>query len=101
MRKGDSATLYMKKALRVGDILDECVYSAVVVKYDEQAECIYFRLESEQLVQLSLDAIYECRVQTEREQLQCTGRITERYQGIEGKTFKFEIENGFYKINLK
>ena len=44
---------------------------------------------------------YECVIQTEKEQLHCTGRIKERYYGMAGKTFKFEIENGFYKINLK
>lgn len=101
MKKGDNATLNMKKTLRVGDALDESIYSSVVLQYDEKTECIYFRLESGKLVQLSLDAIYECSIQTEKEQLQCTGRIKERYRGIEGNTFKFEIENGFYKINLK
>lgn len=101
MKKGDRATMYMKKTLRVGDALDERVHASVVLNYDEKAECIYFQLESGKLTELSLDAIYECNIQTEKEQLNCTGRIKERYRGIAGKTFKFEIENGFCKINLK
>lgn len=101
MRQGDSAALYMKKLLRAGDALDDDVYSSAVLQYDEKEECIYLRLESGRLTDLSLDAIYECKIQTEKEQLHCTGRIKERYRGVAGKTFKFEIENGFYKINLK
>lgn len=101
MRKGDSAVLCMKKTLRVGDVLAEGVYAGKVLQYDEKEECIYFQLESGNLTELSLDAIYECNIQTEKGQLNCTGRIKERYRGIAGKTFKFEIENGFYKINLK
>jgi len=101
MKKGDSAALCMKKTLRAVDAMDERVYESVVLHYDEKTECIYFQLESGKLTELSLDAIYECSIQTEKEQLDCTGRIIERYRGIAGKTFKFEIENGFYKINLK
>lgn len=101
MKKGDGATLYMKKTLRVRDALDERVHSSVVLRHDEKEECIYFRLESGKLTDVSLDAIYECKIQTDKEQLECTGRIKERYRGIAGKIFKFEIENGFYKINLK
>ena len=101
MQKGNSATLYMKKVLRVGDTLSESAHVGVVLQYDEKEECIYFLLESGKLTELSLDAIYECKIQTEKEQLHCTGRIKERYRGMAGKTFKFEIENGFYKINQK
>lgn len=101
MRRGDSATLYMKKTLRAGDRLDEGIYSGEVLRYDEKKECIYFRLEPGKLTELSLDAIYECKIETEKERLNCTGRIKERYCGAAGKIFKFEIENGFYKINLK
>ena len=101
MKKGDSATLCMKKTLRLGDVLDQNIYSGKVLLYDEQAQCIYFQLESVKLTAISLDAIYECAIQTQQVRLECTGRVKERYQGAEGKTIKFEIENGFYKINLK
>ena len=101
MRKGDSATICMKKLFRAGDTFDENVYSSEVLQYGEKEECIYLRLQSGRLTDLSLDAIYECKIQTEKGRLHCTGRIKERYRGVTGKTFKFEIENGFYKINLK
>ena len=100
MRKGDIATLTMKKPICVGDLLDVCVYSSVVLQYDEKGEYIYFKLESGKITELSLDAIYECTIHTEKDQSICTGRIKERYCGAAGKIFKFEIENGFYKINL-
>ena len=101
MRKGDVAVLHMRKTLRAGVVLDESVYSGVVLQYDNRKECIYLRLETGKLADLSLDAIYECKIRTEKEELSCTGRIRERYRGASGKTFIFEIENGFYKINLK
>ena len=101
MRKGSRVTLSMKKVLRVGQELDEQVLSASVLKYDEMKECIYFLLESGKLTDLSLDAIYECKIEESGERLECTGRIKERYRGFSGNTCKFEIENGFYKINLK
>lgn len=100
MRKGDIATLYMKKALRTEAVLDERVYSGSILQYDENKACIYVKLESGKLTELSLDAIYECKIQGENKSVECTGRIKERYCGIAGKTFRFEIENGFYKISL-
>lgn len=101
MKKGDYITLYVKKTLRTGTVWNEDVYSGTVLQYDEKEESIYGILESGKLTDLSLDAIYECEIQTEMERMNCTGRIKERYRGRAGKIFKFEIENGFYKINLK
>ncbi len=101
MKKGSHAELYLKKLLHVGATLDEREHHATVLRYDEKKECIFFLLESGKLTDLSLDAIYECEIQTEEGSISCTGRISERYCGASGKTFKYEIENGFYKINLK
>lgn len=101
MKKGDCATFYMKKTLLAKSVRDERIYSGIVFRYDEKTECIDFQLESGELTELSLDAIYECVIQTEHGSQKCTGRMKERYCGKEGKIFKFEIENGFYKINLK
>ena len=101
MHKGDVAFLHMKKLLRAGDVLDENEYKAIFLQYDEKKESILFLLQLGKLTDLSLDAIYECRIQTEKEGLCCTGRIVERYCGTAGKMFKLEIENGFYKINVK
>lgn len=101
MRNGDIATLHIKKVLCLHGTMDDRVYSATVLQYDERCECIYFCLDSGKLTDVSLDAIYECNIQTAKEQLNCTGRIKERYCGRTGKIIRFEIENGFYKINVK
>lgn len=101
MKKGNYVELYPKKMLRAGVALDERTHIATVLQYDEKKECIFFLLKSGKLTDLSLDAVYECEIQTEEGRLSCTGRIAERYCAATGKTFKFEIENGFYKINLK
>ena len=101
MRKGDNVELKMKKVLSMSGILDEHIQICNLLKYDEKQECLYFILQFGELTDLSLDAIYDCAIKSAEEQISCTGRIKERYQGEEGKTVKFEIENGFYKINLK
>lgn len=101
MKKGDNATLRMVKTLQSGSILDEREHSCRVLQYDEKKEKIWFSQISGELTELSLDAVYVCRIYEGNEQLECTGRIMERYCGENGKTFQFEIKNGFYKINLK
>ena len=101
MKKGDCATFYLKKLLRKEDSLKDCKHSAMLLHFDEKKECIFFLLKSGKLTELSLDAIYECHIETEKGRLDCTGRIKERFRSDLGKIFKFEIENGFYKINLK
>ena len=101
MRKGNHAELYLKKMLRTGAMSDGREHIATVLQYDERKECIFFLLQTGSLTDLSLDAVYECNIHTEEESISCIGRIVERYYGSAGKTFKFEISNGFYKINLK
>ena len=101
MRKGDIANLQMRKMLGVGKQTEDIYYKCTVLKYDEKKECIYFLLESDSLAVISLDAVYGCEIQTEKEMVSCMGRIRERYCGPQGKILKFQIKNGFYKINLK
>lgn len=101
MRKGDSAILKMEKALCAGREKDETAYPCTVLQYDEKKECIYFVLDKGSLTTLSLDAVYECRVQSGEMSVRCVGRVKERYRSEWGQVFKFEIKNGFYKINIK
>lgn len=101
MRKGDYAEIEMKKILCAGGSVDKNVYECSFLKYNMQEECIYLVLQSGTLEQLSLDAIYQCEIRTEKERIDCTGRIKERYSNETGKIIKFQVENGFYKINLK
>jgi len=101
MKQGSVATLWMKKALGATAVLDDKIYDCKVLLYDGKQECIYLVLENDLLPAISLDGIYECRVNQAEEQVLCTGRVRERYENQFGKILKFEIENGFYKINLK
>lgn len=101
MKRGDSVELKMEKVLRAGDTKDKAVYACTVVRYDTERESICLLLETGKLTDLSLDAIYSCKIQSEEEQISCTGRICDRYHGKAGKILEFQIKSGFYKINLK
>ena len=101
MKQGDHVKLQMQKALCMDTSKDNCAYSGEVLRYDAANECLYFALVSSDLAALSLDAIYECEVWSDTGGVSCTGIIRERYCGKCGKTVKFEIKNGFYKINVK
>lgn len=100
MRPGCIAWIQMKKQLKKGVERDEQVYICKVCRYDEKRECIYLSLQDAALPDLSLDAIYECKIEDAEEGLLCTGRIRERYHSVGQQRVQFEIENGFYKICL-
>ena len=101
MKKGDSVELKMQKILCSGGKIDTNSYHCIVSCYNKKEECIYLVLQSNELNKLSLDAVYKCEVQTAGANINCTGRIKERYCGKEGNILKFHIKNGFYKINIK
>lgn len=101
MRRGDGVELKMEKVLRAGDTKDKAVYTCTVLGYDTEGESISLLLETGKLTDISLDAIYSCKIQSEEEQISCTGRICNRYCGKAGKILEFQIKSGFYKINLK
>ena len=101
MKTGEKAALIMKKALLANVGLDEKTYLCEVLRYDSKKQCIYLVLENDLLPAISLDAIYECGIREQEDTIVCTGRVKERYYNASGKILEFEIENGFYKINLK
>ena len=101
MRRGDSAELKVKKVLLTENIPEDLMYTCKVLTFDQKEESLYFLLEGTELEELSLDNIYECRIKSKDMVIMCTGRIKERYVGFEGKKIRFQIENGFYKINIK
>ena len=101
MKTGDAVVLIMKKMLSTGKGLDEKKYACKVVQYDAKREAIFLSLENDELPAISLDAVYECNIKEAQEVIACTGRIGERYCNQHGKILKLEINNGFYKINLK
>ena len=101
MKKVERVEIKMYKPLRLGTARDENVYSCEYLRYDSKKECLYLAVKSVELTTFSLDAIYFCELQSGTEVLQCTGRIKERSNQKAGRILKLEIENGFYKINIK
>lgn len=101
MKRGDYARLQMKKVLCTDAVLDTNNYVCSVYSYDVQAECIYLVLESGQLSDISLDAIYECQIEEAEQAKISTGRVRQRYRTKYGNLLEFQVENGFYKISIK
>lgn len=101
MTKGASAWLNAEKMLRTGEKKEEKVHLCDVLQYDEVKECMYLRLRSSELTEISPDIVYSCKIEDGESRIACTGRVRERYNGQYGKMLKFQIENGFYKINIK
>ena len=101
MTRGECARLIVDKPLSIGETKDEKIHLCDVLQYDEKKECVYLRLQSSELTEISLDVVYSCEIGDEKEKITCTGRARDRYNGRYGRTIKFQIENGFYKINIK
>ncbi len=101
MKKVDRVEIKMKKALCIGAKIDEHTFVCELLRYDSRRESLYFEVGTSDLTVFSLDAIYECKLQSGTSVLECTGRIKERYCQGNKKVIKFEIENGFLKNNIK
>ncbi len=100
MKQGDRFQLVVEKYLQKDHTKEYGECAGTVWRYDAKEACIYFLLEKQALSSVSLDIIYRCEIHSADEILTCTGRVIERYYHEKGKILKFEIENGFYKINL-
>ena len=100
MNRGDMVELNMHKMLCVGKIKDAKTYLGVLQEYRATQEQMDIILQEGTLTELSLDAIYTCTIHSQSEQVCCTGRVRERYCNENGKMFVFDIDNGFYKINI-
>lgn len=100
MKKGEYATIKMQKTLCIETVLDETKYPCEVLQYDKQTEVLYLAVVGGILTNISLDAFYECVVEGE-ESVRCTGKVQERYCEGTNAVVKFQIKNGFYKINIK
>lgn len=101
VKRGRSAELQMEKMLLMGETVDRKIFACKVLMYDSKKERIYLLLESGMLTEISLDAVYRCQITSGTEDILCNGRIKERYRNEEGEVLELQIENGFYKINIK
>ncbi|MEF9916988.1 MAG: hypothetical protein RR275_02935 [Lachnospiraceae bacterium] len=93
---GCRVELHMTKVIRVGEEFDVTRYECEVLEYNQEEEQFGLLLKNGALTSLSLDAKYECQIDTDEEKLSCFGRIKERYQNENGNVLLFQIENGFY-----
>lgn len=101
MYEGKKAELEMKKVLLAGKVLEQKVFQCNILRYNAEQERVYLVLEKDELTNISLDGIYECRIETGKMWLVGEGRILERYYNEAGKILELQIENGFYKNNIK
>lgn len=96
MYEGNQADIRMLKMLLSGEETEPDIYKGEIITCQE--EMLSMLLLNAELVELSLDAIYECNIVSEEEQLTCRGRVRERYENRQGKVCVFEITNGFFKV---
>lgn len=101
MKYGDKAKLCMKKSILMDGKIDSKLLVCSILQYEPKEECIYLVLENDLLQNISLDSIYECEIEVQNELVSCTGTVKERFYNEYGKILRFQIKNGFYKINVK
>lgn len=101
MKQGNAVELKMQRTLCEGQTYDARTHLCEFLMYDAREENLCMVLKSGELTELSLDALYECRIKGADEQLLCTGRIQNRYCSEVGKVVQLHIMNGFYKISIK
>ena len=113
MYDGDKAVLTMVQYLKEDKEKDENIYEATVIEYQKEMERlgytnsydvleqVHLILRSGSLSDISLDAVYECRIRTITCETVCTGMIKERYENRAGMILVLQVTNGFYEINLK
>lgn len=95
------AKIRMKKSLLKEETTDEKTYDCSVMRYDKEEESIYLILRDENLMDISLDGIYECVIYRGTVGIKCEGRIVDRYVNQDERIVRFRVEKGFYKINIK
>lgn len=100
MFEGCTAQLKMIKMILEGGFFNEGTYPCEIIRYEEDHECIHLLLLEGELPEISRDAVYQCRIEGEEEEVTCQGMIIERFIDKRGNIMVFQIENGFYKNNL-
>lgn len=101
MYDGDRAQLSMKQYLKEDKELDARVFSCTVIEYKKETEQVHLLMSDGNLTDISLDAVYECRIKTLKGESVCTGMIRERYENRAGMILILQIVNGFYEISVK
>lgn len=98
---GCPVEIKMVKMMLEGEKINSQGYFAEILEYKPLTERIYLVLREGHLEDISLDAVYECSIEEEREPKLCYGVIIERFKDKRGDIVVFQLENGYYKKNLK
>ena len=93
MYDGDKAVLTMVQYLKEDKEKDENTYEATVIEYQKEMEQVHLILRSGSLSDISLDAVYECRIQTMTCETVCTGMIKDRYENRAGMILVLQLMN--------
>ena len=101
MYDGDKALLSMIQSQKEGCEIDPAVYKCTVIEYHKELEQVHLLQRTGEITDISLDAVYECRIQTLQGESVCTGTVKERYENRAGMILILQIVNGFYEINVK
>lgn len=101
MIEGCAAKISMCKALKKGMLLDKDAYICKVEEYDSQDEKFIIKMQDSHLIKLSLEAKYQCEIDTDDMVLLCECIVKERYQSEEGSMAVLYIENGFYEKTVE
>ena len=91
------ASLRMKRVILQNGHFNENEYKCQVITYNSEEESIYLLTGDNELPLFSLDALYECTLKTETEEILCEGVIKERYFNKLGRIVVLYVRNGFYK----
>lgn len=101
MYDGEKSTIIMVKSLKEGIEIDKNLYKCTVIEYQKESEQVHLLMETGEMRNISLDALYECRIDTMKGEVYCVGKIKERYGNHAGKILVLQVLNGFYEKNMK
>ncbi|MCI8639598.1 MAG: hypothetical protein HFG41_10820 [Coprococcus sp.] len=101
MYDGEKAAISMIQYFKDDKELDETEYQCTVIEYQKDLEQVHLLMNTGKVTDISLDAVYECRIQGMAGEAVCNGIITERYINRAGIILILQVMNGFYEINIK
>ena len=98
MYEGNVVELRQKEVLLDIPLNEQAYHGNILVQDEEQLAIL---LSEDKLKEISLDTIYECRIFLDTNDVLCEGRVSERYISQTGRIVLFQIQKGFYELNVK
>lgn len=100
MYDGNNAALKLVTCFREGEEPPKDTWNCTVIEYQKETEQVHLLMTEGKLPDISLDSIYECRIQTMTGEVVCVGGIKERYENRAGMILILQILNGFYELSI-